>query len=116
MGLEAKTAAARPDGAYKLYEANCSQTGTGNPSADVFFSSFDTITWVRDSVGVYTATGFGGGLSTVGFIIVSGAISTSARFLDAGLIDGDTVQVKSRDSSGALVDVVKFSIQVKTKG
>ena len=44
---------------YKIYHAMITQSGTSNPTVQVFENNIGTITWTRDSTGVYIGTSVG---------------------------------------------------------
>lgn len=72
---------------YYTYIANVTQSGTSNPVATVLFNNTGrTITWTRDSIGVYRATPSGSSISTStnGFCTSSGLSDVSIS--DAGVL------------------------------
>ena len=97
---------ARP---YKVYTALISQSGASAPTATVLENTLDgSITWSRNSVGVYLGTlanGFSSTLSKVRIFISGGEPSQNTTgFYNALPNNIDSVQVNTRNTSGSLAD------------
>lgn len=100
----------------KIYRANLSQAGTGDPTADEYENTIGAIVWTRNSAGNYQGLLTGAFTANKTWIVYQARYNTSGDYISNVLRwDSDKVYVQCRDSIGNGVDDVLDATSIEIR-